>query len=457
MHMNPGVPIMKSTDLINWEVVNYAHQALSTTNAALNLENGQDAYGDGSWASSLRYVNGTFYVSTFSYSTNQTYIFRTTNIEGGAWNTTVLNGAYHDASLFFENDRAFLVYGIDDIRIIELTPDATGVLSGGLNRVLIPDSSAIAGSSFIVQSEGAHIQKINGWYYVSLICWPSGSMRTQLVYRSTSLTGSYEGRIALRNQGVAQGGFIDTPSGDWYAFLFRDSGAVGRIPYLVPVNWQNNWPVLGVNGAVPQNLGFTVEDKGMSGIVTSDEFSQPGLSLQWQWNHNPSASGWSLTSRSGYLRLTNTRLDGNLPSTRNTLTQRTFGPTSSAMVALEVGGMNNGDYAGLGALQQNYGFVGVTRSDNANFVIMHNGNQEIARIALNQNRVHLRADMDFRNQTDDARFYYSLDGSNWQSIGNTLQMSYTIPHFMGYRFALFNYATGTAGGYADFDYFRISE
>jgi beta-xylosidase len=124
---------------------------------------------------------------------------------------------------------------------------------------------------------------------------------------------------------------------------------------------------------------------------------------------------------------------------------------------MEVSGMNNGDYAGLGALQQNYGFVGVTRSGNANFLVMRNGTQEIARIALNQNRVYLRLDMDFRNQVDDATFYYSLDGSNWQSIGNTLQMSYTIPHFMGYRFALFNYATQATGGYADFDYFRISE
>lgn len=457
MHMNPGVPIMKSTDLINWELVNYAHQTLDASSAAWNLQSGQDAYGDGTWASSIRYVNGTFYVNTFSYTTGRTYIFKTTNIEGGSWTTSVLNSVYHDSSLLFDNGRVFLVYGIDDIRIIELTPDASGILSGGLNQVLIPDASSIAGSSFIVQAEGSHIQKINGMYYVSLICWPSGGMRTQLVYRSSSLTGTYQGRVVLQNQGVAQGGFIDTPSGNWYAMLFRDSGAVGRIPYLVPVSWQSNWPVLGVNGAVPQNLGFSVEDKGMGGIVVSDEFSQSGLPRQWQWNHNPVAGGWSLSSRPGYLRLTSTRVDSSMPAGRNTLTQRTFGPTSSATVAVEMGGLNSGDYAGLGALQQNYGFVGVTKSGSSRFVVMHNGAQEIARVGVPQNRIYLRTTMDFRNQADDARFYYSLDGSNWISIGNILQMSYTIPHFMGYRFALFNYATQSAGGYADFDYFRVSE
>jgi beta-xylosidase len=422
----------------------------------LNQQSGQEAYGDGSWASSIRFVNGTYYVNTFSYTTGRTHIYKTTNIEGGSWTTSVLNSVYHDSSLLFDSGRVFLVYGINDIRIIELTADASGILSGGLNQVLIPNASAIAGSSFIVQAEGSHIQKINGMYYVSLICWPSGGMRTQLVYRASTLTGSYQGRVALQNQGVAQGGFIDTPSGSWYAFLFRDSGAVGRIPYLVPVSWQDNWPVLGTNGAVPQNLGFNVEDKNLS-IVTSDEFSQSGLLRQWQWNHNPLASSWSLLTRPGYFRISTSRLDSNLPAARNTLTQRTFGPTSVATVAMEMGGMRDGDYAGLGALQQNYGFVGVTKSGSSRFVVMRNGAQEISRVSVSQDRIYLRVTMDFRNQADDARFYYSLDGNNWVAIGNVLQMSYTIPHFMGYRFALFNYATQSAGGYADFDYFRVSE
>jgi beta-xylosidase len=195
----------------------------------------------------------------------------------------------------------------------------------------------------------------------------------------------------------------------------------------------------------------------LNGIVTSDEFSQTTLLRQWQWNHNPVVNGWSLSSRPGFFRITSTRVDSGLPTARNTLTQRTFGPTGVATVAVEMGGLNSGDYAGLGALQQNFGFVGVAKSGTARYVVMRNGSQEIARIGVSQDRLYLRAAMDFRNQIDRATFYYSLDGNNWQAIGNVLQMSYTIPHFMGYRFALFNYATQTAGGFADFDYFRITE
>lgn len=465
MHMSPGVPIMKSTDLVNWSVVNYAYSILDNTNA-LNLENGQNAYSKGSWASSIRYVDGIYYVSTFSYTTNKTYIYKTRDIENGPWTASVLNGLYHDCSLFFENGRAFLAYGIDDIKIIELTADASAIKSGGLNQTIISKSSAVAGTDFIVRPEGTHLQKINGRYYVSLITWPSGKSRTQLIFRSNNLTGPYEGRVALQDQGIAQGGLIDTPAGNWYAFLFRDSGAVGRIPYLVPVSWQDGWPIMGINGKVPQKLGFTVENKGLNGIVVSDEFNQgiqgsSTLPLQWQWNHNPDNSGWSLINRPGYLRLTTKRIAANFEVARNSLTQRSFGPQSSARIALETTAMKDGDYAGLGALQSRYGYVGVTKTNGNKSIVMVDTTtgtpQEITRIGLYQDRVYFRIDMDFRNQTDQAKFYYSLDGNNWTSIGSTLRMTYDLKHFMGYRFALFNYATQSTGGYVDVDYYRISQ
>lgn len=465
MHMSPGMPIMKSTDLVNWTIVNYAYNTLANTDQ-LNLDNGQSAYSKGSWASSIREVDGTYYASTFSYTTNKTYIYRTRNIEQGPWSVSVLNGLYHDSSLFFENGRAFLAYGIDDIKIIELTADATAIKAGGLNQTIIPKSSALVGNDFIVRPEGTHLQKINGRYYVSLITWPTGKSRTQLIFRANNLTGPYEGRIALQDQGIAQGGLVDTPSGNWYAFLFKDSGAVGRIPYLVPVSWENGWPVMGIGGKVPQQLGFAVENRGLSGIVSADEFNQglqgsSTLPLQWQWNHNPDNTGWSLTSRPGYLRITNKRLDPNFVSTRNTLTQRTFGPQSSAHIALDTAGMKDGDYAGLGALQARYGFVGVTKAGGNKAIVMvdsTSGNaQEITRVGLYQDRVFFKIEMDFRNQTDQATFYYSLNGTNWIAIGNRLRMTYDLKHFMGYRFALFNYATQTTGGYADFDYYRLGQ
>ncbi|MFO7779427.1 MAG: glycoside hydrolase 43 family protein, partial [Nitriliruptoraceae bacterium] len=231
MHMNPGVPIMKSTDLVNWEIVGYAYETL-TDNDAMNLKNGENAYGHGSWASTIRYHDEMFYVSTFSYTTGQTHIYRTDDIEDGVWTESSFTPLYHDNSLFFEDDGGvYLVYGVGDITLVELTSDLTGPKPGGPEQVIIPEAGAIAGSEFIVSAEGAHIHKIDGMYYVFLITWPRDRGRTQLVYRSDSLTGPYEGKVVLDDSGIAQGGIFDTPEGDWYAMLFQDHGSVGRIPH----------------------------------------------------------------------------------------------------------------------------------------------------------------------------------------------------------------------------------
>ena len=461
MHMNPGVPIMKSDDLVNWEIVNYAYDILAD-NDAMALRNGQDAYGRGSWASSIRYHQDTFYVVTFSYTTGRTHIYQTRDIENGSWSSYTLPTAYHDPSLFFDNDRVYLVYGVDDIRIIELTPDVTAIQPGGLNRMLIPKASQIAGSNFYVKAEGSHIHKVDGRYYVFLISWPAGSMRTQLVYRADSLTGSYEGRIALRYNGIAQGGLVDTPGGDWYAMLFQDCGSVGRIPFLVPVKWEEGWPVLGVNGRVPADLDIPAENYGIPKIVASDEFDWDSeLPLVWQWNHNPDDNYWSVTDRPGFLRITNGRIDKNFVNTQNTLTQRTFGPECSGIIAMDVSHMQDGDVSGLGALQQYYGFVGVKMSGTSKSVVMMNARtsatREVESIPLDQDTIFLKIACDYKNKRDRAYFYYSLDSAEWKAIGNTLQMSYELSHFMGYRFALFNYATIATGGYVDFDYFRIHD
>jgi beta-xylosidase len=461
MHMNPGVPIMKSVDLVNWEIVNYAYDILANTNA-MNLRNGQEAYGDGSWASSIRYHNGTFYVVTFSYTTGKTHIYQTNDIENGSWTSYALSTVCHDPSLLFDNDRVYLVYGIDDIKIIELTSDVTAIKPGGLNQVLIPKASKIAGSNFYVQAEGSHIYKIDGKYYLFLISWPAGSMRTELVYRADSLTGSYEGRIVLQDDGIAQGGLVETPDGKWYALLFQDHGSVGRIPYLVPVTWEEGWPVLGVNGQVPEQLDIPIENDAIPEIVASDEFDwNADLPLVWQWNHNPDNDNWSVTDRPGFLRISNGRIDSGFLDTQNTLTQRTFGPECSGSVAMEISNMKDGDVAGLGALQKNFGFVAVKMSGAAKSVLMVNGSSgdavEVERIPLTQDRIFLKIAYDFKYKRDRAYFYFSLDEDKWQEIGNALGMTYTLPHFIGYRFALFNYATESTGGYVDFDYFRIED
>jgi beta-xylosidase len=312
-------------------------------------------------------------------------------------------------------------------------------------------------------AEGSQLFKIKGKYYLFNICWPQGGMRTVIIHRADNINGPWEGKVGLQDLGVAQGGLIDTPDGRWFSYLFRDFGAVGRIPYLVPVKWENGWPILGENGKVPKKLNLPASKGLIPNLVASDEFdrknNQEALRLVWQWNHNPDNALWSLKERKGFLRLKTGRIDTDFLLARNTLTQRTIGPTSTASVCLDISKMKEGDFAGLSALQKEFGLVGVKVEGNKKAIVMVSTDKdkavEIQRITLNQNQVYFKIDCDFTNKKDEANFFYSLDGKVWNPIGETLKMKYTLPHFMGYRFGLFNYATKNTGGYVDFDWFRI--
>ena len=462
MHMMPGVPIMHSTDLVNWEIVSYVYQTLENNNAH-NLVNGQNIYGRGSWATSLRYYNNTYYICFNSNDMGRTYVYKTSNIRG-TWSRYVLSGSFHDPSLLFDDGRVYIIYGAGTIKIIELTADATAIKAGGVNQTLFTTSTGN-----IVNCEGAHAYKINGMYYIFLIQWPSGGKRIELCYRSSNLLSGYQSQVVLNddlgynNKGVAQGGVVSLPDGKWYGMLFQDHDSVGRIPVLVPVTWTNNWPVMGINGKVPATMTIPLPSSGKkTALLTSDEFGQAQLGLNWQWNHNPNNNAWSLTQRSGYMRLVTANTVSNILQAQNTVSQRTVGPTCSGEVAIQTGNMKNGDYAGIAAFQNTYGFIGVKKnSSGQRYIVMAtnggSGNpSERGSVVLNQDMVYLKIRFDFINSTDKADFYYSLDGSSWTGLGSQLQMKYTLDHFMGYRIALFNYATSTTGGFVDFDYFHAA-
>jgi beta-xylosidase len=481
MHMSPGLPIMKSKNLVNWELIGYAYDTL-VDNAAMRLDDGRSAYGAGHWASSLRYHDGTFYVSTFSSTSQRTHIYSTTDIESGKWEGISFSPSLHDNSLFFDDDgRVYMIYGAGRLTLVELKPDLSGIKEGGVNKVIVENVNVLFGENEVggLNGEGSQLIKVNGKYYLLNIASPKSRWsRSVLIHRADNIAGPYnEGRVALEDKGVAQGCLIDTPDGKWYALLFQDNGSVGRSPWLVPVKWEDGWPILGIDGKAPETLDIEDTRKLLdSNIVASDEFDRkPGdaLPLAWQWNHNPDNSKWSIGEREGHLRITTGRIDNTVLSARNTLTQRTFGPVSSATTKIDVTNMKDGDYAGMIALQQRFGVVCVKMEDGAKSIVMMGvaaqqterrgaGGRtsqpvEIESVPLTQSIVYFKIDCDFRNRTDKANFYYSLDGKTWTRIGSTLQMAYSLQHFMGYRFGLFNFATKSTGGYADFDYYRVTD
>ena len=206
MHFAPGVPVFKSTDLAQWRTVGYAYQTLINNNN-MNLNNA-DAYGKGSWASSIRYHKGFFYVLTPSYTSNKTHLYKTADVENGPW-TEVQLPFYHDPSLFFDDDgTVWVFYGSgDQISYVQLNDDASGVKQGGKSGKLggVSVNQVTGTNNYYVQQEGSHMEKVNGEYYLFTISWPAGKSRSEIVYRSKNLLSGFSGRYFLSDNGVAQG------------------------------------------------------------------------------------------------------------------------------------------------------------------------------------------------------------------------------------------------------------
>ncbi|MDO5308742.1 MAG: glycoside hydrolase 43 family protein [Planctomycetia bacterium] len=487
MFYYPGVPIMQSSDLVNWNIVGYVDYQVPTEDE-LQLLNGKHAYGRGTWASSLRFHNGQFYLAVFSGTTGYTYIYSSPTVDG-EWKMRKFKPMCHDCSLFFDkDDTPYLIYGNGNLRLTELKKDLTGFQPNGIDEVIVRNAGAVAGGRIGLNAEGSQIFERNGKYYLCNITWPQGDMRTEIVHVADSIRGPYTGSVLFKDRGIAQGSLLECSDGSWAAIFFRDAGAVGRIPYLMPVKWDNDVPIVGVDGKAPETLNVPRDAKPLGNIVHSDEFQRDdallqrlaqnaqkdepeyprdALPLAWQWNHYPDMKNWSLHERPGWLRLRTSRVDQNLQQTRNILTQRVFGPTCYAQIKLDAANMLEGDRAGLSLFQRKYGCVEVEKRQNKLYVVQREAvlqqrleedqvkvNEEIE-LESGVQTLYFKAECDFQRQADFARFFWSVDGKQWRSIGADLKMVYTLPHFTGYRFALYNQATESVGGYVDFDYFRI--
>ena len=456
MHLMPGVPIMKSKDLVNWEIISYIVPEIKDS-PAYDLEEG-NVYGQGQWASSLRYHNGKFYVLFATNRPQKTYIYSAVD-PAGKWDKIMdLNERYHDTSLFFDtNGKIYIAGGSGNIRLHELKSDLSGVKPDGINLEVINGSERNLKGLL----EGTHLCKYNDKYYMFLIWWPTGGIRTQLAFRSDNIEGRYEQKVILSNDmdrkgaGVAQGCIVDTEEGKWYGFLFQDRGAVGRVPVLMPCRWEDGWPMLGdEEGKVPLTMDMPLTGQQTTPLVISDDFDLPKLAINWQWNHNPDNELWSLTERKGYMRLKTGKVVQTIFEARNMLSQRTEGPACTGIISLDVSKMQDGDVAGLSAYCSEPGIISVNMEGNKKHLTMTDRDTVKEKIELLQDIIYLRLDCDFNNGTDKANFYYSLDNKEWTKLGTEFQMVYNLKHFMGNRFGIFNYATKASGGYVDVDFFR---
>jgi len=488
MHTVPGLVILHSKDLVNWENISYCFDRFDFEDPAFSLRNGKETYGEGIWAPCIRYANGQFYV--FSNINGKGLQCYTAKDIRGPWEHHNLKGKIYDLSVLFDDDgKIYAIHGYGEVHCTELKPDMSGPVEH-TDRVIIPNGSAVG--------EGHHMYKIDGMYYlISTDYKPNG--RT-LCSRSKSIWGPYEtcvitadetfgyhaapltqwrGRIvpdgtkfgipkvdrdATACTNIHQGGIVQDQTGQWWALLMMDFHSIGRTVTLAPVTWKDGWPFLGLEG----NLGraprtwFKPSIPAAKGIAPhapydrNENFDGKQLGRVWQWNHNPDDKMWSI--KGGRLRL-NSMPAEQLMWARNTLTQRVIGPTSITTVELYTKGMKDGDVAGLGNINIPCSWIGVVKDGKTLtlrwFEQLNNDTIDVP-LELPNHKIWLRMCGNFDD--DQAEYAYSLDGEHFHNMGRTMKLSYQLVTFQGSRHALFAFnKNGKNGGYAEFDNFSVVE
>lgn len=442
MHLMPGAPIMRSKDLQHWETVSYLFDELKDI-PAYDL-NGGTKYGQGQWATSLRYHKGKFYALFVTNGVPGSWIYTTEDPAKGWTLHSHLKGFYHDASLFFDDDdRVYVFSGSGSVDITELEADLSKEKEGGFKRHLEVQDNYDHGLL-----EGSRVIKHNGYYYLIMISWPRTG-RHQLAYRAKSLDGRWEKRDILTDNfdqigNVGQGTIVDGPNGEWYGVIFQDRGGVGRILTLSPVRWVDGWPLIG-------------DEDGQ--VTPCNEVST--VTLDRQWNHNPDKTAYTYNAKKKELVLRTASVVDNLFMARNTLTWRMWGPTCSDTVCLDISGMKDGDRAGFAAFNGDAGLLTVCKDGGKTQLVLteesvvlnqqkqvtDNKVTEKARVDIKGKQVWLRIHGDFNRGRDMATFEYSLDGKTFLPLGGEFKMRFDYRRlFMGTRYAVFNYATKTKGG-----------
>ncbi|MFD1403255.1 glycoside hydrolase family 43 protein [Robinsoniella peoriensis] len=369
----PGVPLLHSKDLVNWECINYCVRELPLERYR------QPAHGCGTWAPAIRYYSGVFYAFI---PLPDEGIFVTRAIDPyGEWSTLTCikeaKGWIDPCPFWDENGKAYMIHAYAHSRcgikhklsISEMKPDATELIG---EDILVYD-----GTQDNPTVEGPKLYSKDGWYYIFA---PAGGVATgwQLVLRSRNIFGPYESKKVLhqgdsRINGPHQGAWVTAADGrDWFVH-FQDAGIYGRIVHLQPLRWANGWPVIGIDsnndGIGEPVLTYEMPVKKYNGcpyyISAQDDFHSRELGFQWQWQANPSEKWYSLTERPGYLRLYAMRnevgRENLLWYLPNLLTQMLQRPDFHVKAELFISGLQTGDMAGIGILGHCYNSLNVKR------------------------------------------------------------------------------------------------
>jgi len=462
-HFSPGLPILHSRDLVHWSIAGHVLPRLDfgpeydmpgpfqLTDATSKPTTGT-RYAGGVWAPSLRYHKGLFYI--YWPTPDEGVFMATARDPAGPWSkpvTVIAGPGYEDPCPFWDDDgTAWLIHGkvgAGPLILHRMSADGKRVLDDGV--VVAKDADRLP------VLEGPKLYKRNGYYYIFA---PIGGVGKgpQAVGRARKVTGPYEWRdVLVPSAAVAgphQGGYIETPDGKGWFIHFIQTGAFGRIDYLEPVRWVDDWPMMGDAANQPVESHAMPAPATRERLQDSDEFASRKLGLQWSWNHNPDDAAWSLKERPGFLRLRAGKADY-LVTARNTLTQVLQGPATTITARIDLSHMADGERAGLSMFGVGPSWIGVVREGGANRVTLSVAGKETPGVAVRQAAIELSVAV---GADQKAIYSYSLDGGrSFVRVGDAVPLS-PFSWWKGSRPALFTYNVRETAGWIDLDWVHVT-
>ncbi|OJJ06733.1 hypothetical protein ASPVEDRAFT_46088 [Aspergillus versicolor CBS 583.65] len=454
MHYSPGAPILSSKDLVHWEFIGHSVPTLDW-GSKYSLQDGS-AYVQGIYASTIRARPSDgqwFWVGCVEYSS--TYVYTASGPTEDWTQLAHIPECYYDSGLLFDDDGTpYVAYGSSEIKVAQLSDDLKSHVRA--ESVYTYDNSA----------EGSRMYKIDGTYYILNI---DPTSRIQYALKSDSPFGPYDSAIVSNSPACPsdvgdpphQGGIVDDGDGNWYYMAFCDSYPGGRVPVLAPIVFNDQgFPQLADVNTWPSSVTVPLDEVSTPDFSYTDSFTGSGLSAQWEWNHNPDTSAYSLDNG---LILNTVTVTDDLYQARNTLTHRALGPSSAATIELDFSSMQSGDRAGLVILRDSSAWVGVIDNGDSKVVgvwkgldmtsgdggwsTVDTGSLETSEDIGDSTVIYLRARGNFRPSSDKTvQFSYSTDGSTFSDIGEPFVMNTEWEFFMGYRYGIFNFATESLGG-----------